>query len=68
MVGVLVGLAGVVALGQALQSLLFEVSLIEPLVVLGICTTLVGVSLLAIFIPAARAARLDPAEALRVDQ
>jgi ABC-type antimicrobial peptide transport system permease subunit len=66
-IGILAGLGSVLALGQTLQALLFEVSLFEPLVILQACAILVLISLLAISIPAARAARVDPVEALRVE-
>jgi putative ABC transport system permease protein len=66
-IGILAGLGSVLALGQALQALLFEVSLFEPLVILEVCAILAAISLLAISIPAARATRVDPAEALRTE-
>lgn len=66
-IGMLAGLGSVLALGQTLQALLFEVSLFEPLVILEACAILALISLLAISIPAARAARVDPVEALRVE-
>ena len=66
-IGILAGLGAVLALGQTLQALLFEVSLFEPFVLLAACGILAGISLLAISIPAARAARVDPVEALRVE-
>ena len=67
-VGMLAGLAGVLSLGWILQSLLFEVSLFEPGVILAGGAILTGISLLAIFIPACRAAGVDPLRALNIGQ
>jgi putative ABC transport system permease protein len=66
-IGILAGVGSVLALGRILQALLFEVSVFEPLVMLEVCAILVGISLLAISIPAVRAARVDPAEVLRIE-
>jgi ABC-type lipoprotein release transport system permease subunit len=46
------------------ESFLFGVSLHDPLVYASVAGTLVGVSLLASFVPAQRASRLSPMEAL----
>ncbi len=67
-VGMLAGLAGVLSLAWILQSLPFEVSLIEPGVILAVGAIQTGISLLAIFIPACRAAGVDPLRALNTGQ
>jgi predicted permease len=67
-IGMLAGLAGVLGLGWILQSLLFEVSLIEPSVILGVGSILAGTSLLAILVPACLAAGVDPVRALNIGQ
>ncbi|MFL5639709.1 MAG: ABC transporter permease, partial [Gemmatimonadaceae bacterium] len=64
-VGVIAGLAGAVATSRVLRSLLFQVSAVDPLTLAGVCVLLVTVATLAGYLPARRAARIDPVEALR---
>ena len=65
--GILIGLALVVAGGRFLRTLLFEVAPTDPLT-LGATILLLGTfALFASWIPARRAARVNPAEALRTD-
>jgi predicted permease len=63
--GVVVGVAGALALTQTIKSLLFEVSATDPIVFTAIPVLLVMVSLLACYTPARRATKVDPLEALR---
>jgi putative ABC transport system permease protein len=65
LLGVLIGIAGAVAATRFIESLLFEVSAIDPLTYLAVVVALVVVALLACLVPALRAARLDAMEALR---
>jgi hypothetical protein len=68
-VAVVIGLAGglvaVIALGRTFHSELFEVAAFEPMVILTISLILGTVAFAAALIPAFRASRVDPVEALR---
>jgi len=64
--GVVLGLGGAVALTRLLQDLLFQVSPTDPPTFIGIAILFVLVALTASYIPARRAARVDPMVALRV--
>jgi len=63
--GVVIGLVGAVLLTRVMESLLFGVAPTDPLTFLATALLLTGVALLACYIPARRAARVDPIEALR---
>jgi putative ABC transport system permease protein len=67
LVGVAVGLTGAVALGHVLASMLFEVESRDPWTLGGVAALLTGVALLACYLPARRAAKVDPVEALRYE-
>jgi ABC-type antimicrobial peptide transport system permease subunit len=58
-------LAGLVA--QGLRTLLFDISPFDPLTYVAVALFLIGVSLLASFVPARRAASVDPVIALRAE-
>jgi predicted permease len=64
-VGLALGLFGAWALSRALASLLYGVSANDPVTFGGTALLLGAVSLLATWIPARRASRVDPVEALR---
>jgi predicted permease len=66
-VGVVIGLAGAAAATQALLSLMFGVSRLDPLTYCGVVALLLGVATLASWLPAWRAARVDPAITLRAE-
>ncbi len=65
LIGLAVGLAGAFALTRVIASLLFGVTAKDPLTFLLVPLVLAVVTLLACYIPARRAARLDPLKALR---
>jgi putative ABC transport system permease protein len=66
-VGLVLGLLGVVALTRVIESLLFNVSAVDPIAV-GLASAAMGlVGLLASLAPASRAARVEPMAVLRDD-
>ena len=65
--GLLVGLAGAAAASRLLASELFQVGGSDPLVVTSTAITVIAVALLACFVPAWRASRVEPMGALRVE-
>lgn len=62
--GVGVGLAGAVGLSRVLNSLLFGTNAIDPMTFAAISVLLGLVALVACYLPARRAARVDPIKAL----
>jgi len=65
--GIALGLAGAWGVSRVLSSLLFGVSATDPLTYIGTALALLAVASLASWIPARRAARVDPVEALRAE-
>jgi len=65
--GLVVGMAGAVALASALRALLFGVAPLDPAVMTAAALLLLAVALLANYLPARRATRIDPIAALRQD-
>lgn len=65
--GVLVGALGALFLTRVMRSILFGVSPTDPITLVTVAVVLIALSLMASFVPARRAARVDPVEALRVE-
>ena len=65
--GIVVGLVTALALGRMIESLLYGVSARDPAVFAATTLLLLTVALLACWLPARRAARLSPLEALRAE-
>lgn len=65
--GLAVGLGGTYFVGRAMQSVLYEVTAIDPLAIGCVAAVLLLAAVLACYIPAQRATRVDPMTALRCE-
>jgi ABC-type antimicrobial peptide transport system permease subunit len=67
MVGIGVGFVLAVALGKLLSGFLYDIRSVDPVVIAGTPVVLALVALFACWVPARRAARVDPMIALRYE-
>ena len=65
--GIVIGVAGALALASVIQSLLYKIPPRDPMTYVAVCVTLGAVALLASYIPALRATKVDPMFALRYE-
>ena len=67
LIGGAIGLAGAIALGKAARSMLFGINGTDPMVMVASAALLALVALAAGYVPARRASRVDPMQALRYE-
>ena len=65
--GVVCGVAAAIPLTRMMSALLFDVSPLDPLTYCAVSVALVATALLASYVPASRATRIEPVEALRAE-
>jgi ABC-type antimicrobial peptide transport system permease subunit len=66
-IGVVIGIAAAAALTQSMKSLLFGITPLDPLTYVTVPLVLIAAAVLASYLPARRAASINPVEALRVE-
>ncbi len=66
-IGIVIGLTAAAALTQSMRSLLFGISPVDPITYLTVPFVLAAAAVVASYLPARRAASINPVEALRID-
>jgi putative ABC transport system permease protein len=67
MTGIVIGIASALALSRFVASLLYDIKPTDPLTLVAVSLILIAVALAACYIPARKAAKVDPMEALRYE-
>jgi ABC-type antimicrobial peptide transport system permease subunit len=67
LVGVVIGVGVAVAATRLLGTLLFDVKAVDPVVFVAMSVMMLAIGMLASYMPARRASRVDPIESLRSD-
>ncbi len=67
LVGMVIGVVGALMLRRYLATLVFDVSTADPIVYAGVAALMLGVAMMACYLPARRASRVDPLVALRCE-
>jgi putative ABC transport system permease protein len=65
LVGIVLGVAGALGLTRLLRTMLYGVSSTDPLTFISVAALLGAIAMLACYVPARRAMKVDPMEALR---
>jgi len=66
-IGVTIGVAILIGAGRTLEQMLYGVRPVDPLTIIAVSGLLAGVALLAAWVPASKASRIDPIDALRYE-
>ena len=67
-IGLLIGMAAAIAAARLLAPLLYGIGANDPATLIGVALGVAATAMLACYIPARRAMRVDPAVALRYDR
>jgi ABC-type antimicrobial peptide transport system permease subunit len=67
LIGVAAGTAAALAVTRVMKNLLYGISATDPLTFSAVALVLISIALVACLVPACRAARVDPMEALRCE-
>jgi predicted permease len=67
MAGVGLGVAAALASTRLMEVLLYQISAVDPVVFVAMSLMMIGIGMLASYVPALRASRVDPIESLRID-
>lgn len=67
LIGTVIGLVAAAGASQLLRGLLYNVNPLDPIAFLTVPLVLVGVAAVAVYLPARKAASVDPMKALKVD-
>jgi ABC-type antimicrobial peptide transport system permease subunit len=65
--GIVIGLTAAAGLTGLMKSLLFGISTLDAVIYIGMAAVLVAAAVVASYLPARRASRIDPSEALRLE-